>query len=238
MWFRSVIFTLGYVPIIFAVSVAGVVCGPFLPLKHRFLFPRAAFYGTAFWLRVTCGIDYRIEGLENLPATPCVVAANHQSAWETYILQTLIVPLTTVLKRELLWIPFFGWALALTRPIAINRSQRVGASKAVIKTGHDRLKSGISVLIFPEGTRVRPGVNVPFKRSAAVLAHQAGVDVLPVVHNAGEHWPARTILKKPGTITLKIGPLIGTTGKSADEIHELYTDWITRERASLQASRV
>ena len=233
MWFRSVLFTLGYVPIMLIVSVCGVIAGPFLPLKYRFFFPKIAFRANSFWLRLTCGIDYRIEGLENLPGTPCIVASNHQSAWETYALQTLIVPLCTVLKRELLWIPFFGWALAFTRPIAINRSQRVGASKAVIKTGLARLKAGVSVLIFPEGTRVKPGANVPFKRSAAVLAHQSGLPVLPVAHNAGSSWPARTILKKPGRITLKIGPPIEPQGKSADEIHAAYTEWIRQAAQSL-----
>ena len=233
MWFRSVLFVIGYALIMFCVSFSGSILGAFLPLKARFFFPKAAFYGTAFWLRVTCGVKHEIIGRENLPAEACVVASNHQSAWETYALQTLFAPVCTVLKRELLWIPFFGWSLALTRPIAINRSQKIGASKKVIKTGILRLHSRISVLIFPEGTRVKAGANAPFKKSAALLAHSAGASVLPIAHNAGLCWAAHEFLKRRGTITLKIGKPISVVGKTVDQVHEELEKWVSAEMRGL-----
>ncbi|GHV06759.1 1-acyl-sn-glycerol-3-phosphate acyltransferase [Campylobacterota bacterium] len=234
MRFRSFLFLLGYIPIMLCVSLSGSLLGVFLPMKARFWFPKAAFYAIAFCLQITCNIRWRLEGRENLPREGTfVVAANHQCAWETYALQTLIVPLCTVLKRELLWIPIFGWALAFLRPIAIDRASAIKATKKVLKTGADRLHNGISVLIFPEGTRAPIGVEREFKRSAAHLAKEAGVPVVPIAHNAGECWQHQTLLKRSGTIVISVGEPIATEGRSIEEIHALYTSWIKAEMKNL-----
>ncbi|MDR0665412.1 MAG: 1-acyl-sn-glycerol-3-phosphate acyltransferase [Helicobacteraceae bacterium] len=237
MYFRSFLFAAGYFLIVFSITATGALLGIFIPYKARFFVPIGVFRCSSFWLRVTCGVKYRFEGLENIPKDRAVVVvANHQSAWETYALQTLIVPICTILKRELLWIPFFGWSLAFLRPIAIDRSSAVGASKRVLKVGAQKLRAGSSVLIFPEGTRVALGDRVEFKRSAAILAKQTGAAALPIAHNAGACWPARKFLKRSGTIALRIGKPIETEGKSADQIHQEYERWIRNQMEELSAT--
>ncbi|MDR2639495.1 MAG: 1-acyl-sn-glycerol-3-phosphate acyltransferase [Helicobacteraceae bacterium] len=230
MRFRSFLFTVGYVLIVFFITFAGSVAGRFIPYKARFFVPKGVFAGAAFWLRVTCGVKYRIEGAENIPQNRAFVAvSNHQSSWETFALHTFIAPACTVLKRELLWIPFFGWSVAFLYPIAIDRSNAINAYKKVLKTGAERLKNGINIIIFPEGTRVKIGEVKEFKKSAAVLAKQAGVAIVPIAHNSGVCWPAREFLKHSGTIVMRIGKPIETEGKTPDQIHNEYTEWIRKE---------
>ncbi|MDR0747670.1 MAG: 1-acyl-sn-glycerol-3-phosphate acyltransferase [Helicobacteraceae bacterium] len=236
MAFRSIIFAPLYVITVIITTGIGGALGCFLSQKQRFFFPRITFHVTSFWLRIICGITYRVEGLENIPDYPCVIASNHQSAWETYALQVFISPLCTVLKRELLFIPFFGWSLAYMKPIAIDRSNAIAASKKVLKVGKSRLADGISVLVFPEGTRTKAGVDAEFKRTAAALAHNAKVPILPIAHNSGKFWPARTIWKQKGVIVMKIGKPIDTSGKTAEAIHNIYSEWIKREKSALESA--
>ncbi len=232
-WIRSLLFVPGYVVIIFVVSVLGLLIGPFLSFERRFWVPRLTFRLVSFWLRVCCNIRYEITGVENLPKTPCVLVSNHQSDWETYALQSLGLGLCTVLKRELLWIPLFGWALALLEPIAINRGRSVPASRSVISQGKKRLAAGRSVLLFPEGTRVLPGQKVPYRRSGALLAHAAGVPLVPIAHNAGEHWPGKRFMKTPGVIKMVIGEPIDTSDKKSEAIHQMSMEWIQKRHAAL-----
>ena len=181
-----------------------------------------------YLFRVVVGVKIEVIGRENLPAKnqPVVLAANHQSEWETYLLQVLKTPISTVLKQELLSIPFFGWGLKMVQPIAIDRSKRAGALKQILKQGKERIRAGRSVLIFPEGTRTIPGKERDFNKGAAMLAASAKTPILPVVHNAGHVWPGRTWRRYPGTITVVIGSLIDVEGKDTNQIHEEMETWM------------
>jgi 1-acyl-sn-glycerol-3-phosphate acyltransferase len=219
--------------IIFIASVLGLITGPFLSMQRRFWVPRLTFRLLSIWLRICCNIRFEIQGRENLPKAPCVLVSNHQSDWETYALQSLGLPLCTVLKRELLWIPLFGWALALLRPISIDRGRSVLASRSVMTQGKKRLEKGHAVLLFPEGTRVAPDRKMPFRSSGARLAHAAGVPLVPIVHNAGRFWPGKQLRKKAGVIRLVIGPPIDTADKSSDAVHAQTLEWIEKTRTIL-----
>ena len=172
-------------------------------------------------LRHVCRLDYQIEGRGNLPPGPAIVFSKHQSAWETLAYQVILPPLTWVLKRELLWIPLFGWGLAMLRPIAIKRGTGRRAVDQVVKQGTDRLADGLWVLIFPEGTRLPPRTRRKYKQGGAILAAESGYPVVPIAHNAGSFWPRRGFVKRPGVIRVAIGPVIERRGRSAAEITKL-----------------
>jgi 1-acyl-sn-glycerol-3-phosphate acyltransferase len=179
------------------------------------------------WLaRVILGIRFRVEGLEHLPAQPSVVLSKHQSAWETIAFQQIFPPLSFVLKKSLLHIPFFGWGLALFSPIAIDRAAGREAMKQVESQGKERLRAGFWVLVFPEGTRVAPGEKGNYQVGGAWLASKAGVPVVPVAHNAGRCWPKNAFVKRPGEITVRIGPPIPTAGRKATQVLAETEAWI------------
>lgn len=179
-------------------------------------------------LRWLCNIDYRVTGQEHLRGGQGqIVVSNHQSTWETIALGTLLpVPQTWVMKRELLRIPFFGWALGLFRPIAIDRSAKREAMRQLLDVGSERLALGHSVVIFPEGTRVVPGSLKRFGLGGAMLAARTQMPVVPIAHNAGCFWGRNQWRKRPGTIDVVIGPPIETQGLSATAINALAEDWI------------
>jgi 1-acyl-sn-glycerol-3-phosphate acyltransferase len=172
------------------------------------------------------GIRYRIIGAENMPAGPAVVLSKHQSAWETIALQQIFPPLCYVLKRELLRVPFFGWALARIPGIAIDRNAGKDALAQVVEQGRKRLKEGLWVVVFPEGTRTAPGVVRRYKPGGAILAKRAGVPVVPVAHNAGRYWPKNGFLKYPGEIVVRIGTPISTDGRKAVQVLAETESWI------------
>ncbi|WP_242521561.1 1-acyl-sn-glycerol-3-phosphate acyltransferase [Motiliproteus sp. SC1-56] len=208
-------------------SVLSLLVSPFLPFPARFRFVCSVNRLSLWWLRLVCGIRYEVIGREHLPSGgPFVILANHQSEWETLFLQLLISPQCTVLKKELLRIPFFGWALALLKPIAIDRSQRARAMKQILQQGKARLAEGIPVLIFPQGTRVPAGEVGKFNKGGAMLACSAEVPIVTIVHNAGEHWPSGRFPKTPGTIQVRVGPVIDTQGRKVDEVHQETTRWL------------
>ncbi len=187
-----------------------------------------------FMLRKLCRLDYQVVGLENLPDRPCVVLMKHSSAWET-IAQIRIFPRQTwVLKQELLWLPFFGWALKVLRPIAIDRRGGRFAVQQVVREGSERLGEGLWVVIFPEGTRMPAGQTRRYGLGGALLAVENGVPVIPVAHDAGDFWPRRGWWKKPGTVRLVIGPAIHTQGRDPREINELAQAWIEGKVAELR----
>ncbi len=224
---RSTVFYLGYASSIIIWATLSMVVGPFLPFRARYVF--VIKWWTRFainWLRLTCGIDYRIEGTENIPDEACVILSKHQSQWETFFLQTLFVPQCTLIKKELLSLPFFGWAFRLVRPIAIDRTNRKTALLTLIKQGRERLAEGIWVLVFPEGTRVFPGHRKNYLRGGAALACSVGVPVLPVTHNAGLFWPPHRFLKYPGTVQVIIGPLVPTTDRTPEQVLGEVHSWI------------
>tara|TARA_B110000438_G_scaffold277683_1_gene300538 strand:- start:1065 stop:1772 length:708 start_codon:yes stop_codon:yes gene_type:complete len=205
IYLRSGIFYIGYLGSGVLASLVACTIGPFLPLKNRLkifsLWPRF----TNWFLSLTCGIEVIIEGRDNLPSEPCVIVSNHQGQWEAFSMQYLFYPLCTLLKRELLYIPLWGWAMRLLKPIAINRGRPREALKKALEEGGDRLDRGLFVLFFPEGTRVKAGQINKYSRSSFELALRSNVPVLPIVHNSGDCWPAHKFLKYPGKIFLTIG---------------------------------
>lgn len=184
-----------------------------------------------------CGIRYRVQGLGSLPAEPCIVLCKHQSAWETLVLQVLLPPQVWVLKRELLRVPFFGWGLAMTSPIAIDRGAGRQALKQMLQQGRDRLARGFWIVIFPEGTRVAPGLRGEYHVGGPWLATQTGAKVVPVAHNAGTVWPRNAFVKRPGTITVSFGPVIDPAGMKPEALRQQVEAWIEAEVARLGSAR-
>ena len=182
-----------------------------------------------FLARFICGVRYCVLGTENIPKEPAIVLSKHQSAWETLAFQQIFPPQVWVLKKELLHIPFFGWGLAMTSPIAINRSQGKAALKQIIRQGRDRLQKGLWIIIFPEGTRIDPGKKGRYGIGGAWLATNTGVSVVPVAHNAGVLWGKNSFIKFPGTITVSIGEPIDPAGMDANELNNKVEEWIELE---------
>jgi 1-acyl-sn-glycerol-3-phosphate acyltransferase len=179
-----------------------------------------------YLLKVLCRLDYVVSGQENIPEQNTVVLLKHSSAWETLVEMKIFPTQTWVIKRELMWAPFIGWALLALNPIAINRRAGSTAVDQVITTGTNRLQAGLWVMIFPEGTRVRPGETRRYGVSGALLAQANDRPVVPVAHNAGHYWPRRGWLKRPGTIRVVIGPPIATADRSARDINLQAQNWI------------
>jgi 1-acyl-sn-glycerol-3-phosphate acyltransferase len=225
---RSLIFMVLQVVLTTLFSTFALLTFPFTPLtRYRLI---SSYARTMIWLlKVVCGIRYEVRGIENIPAEPCVVLCKHQSAWETLALQFIFPPQAWVLKRELLWIPFFGWGLAMTSPIAINRSDGKGAVKQLLKQGKQRLAQGFCVVVFPEGTRIPFGQRGKYKIGGALLAASSGALAVPVAHNAGRLWGRNSFIKRPGLVTMSIGQPIVTSGIKADEINARAETWIENE---------
>jgi 1-acyl-sn-glycerol-3-phosphate acyltransferase len=182
-------------------------------------------------LHVTCGLKYSIEGIENIPEDGFIVMSKHSSTWETIAIQWFFRPMVWVVKRELTWIPFFGWALKAMNVIALDRGTGRKAISQLIRESKDRMDQGRILMMFPEGTRVLPMQSKPFKLGGAIVSKRTGYAVLPVAHNAGEFWPRHSWIKWPGTIRVVIGPPVEPEGKKADTIIAEVGDWITRECA-------
>lgn len=188
-----------------------------------------------WWLRVTCNVRHEISGMENIPDTPCIILAKHQSTWETFAFQAIFPTQVYVLKRELLWIPIFGWGLAMTSPIAINRASGREALKQLVSKGQARLAQGLWVVIFPEGTRMRPHQQGKYHIGGAWLACQTKTPVLPVAHNAGQCWP-KGFIKQAGVIKLHIGPAIATADLKADALNLKVEQWIEAQMQVINAA--
>jgi 1-acyl-sn-glycerol-3-phosphate acyltransferase len=188
-----------------------------------------------WWLRVTCNVRHEISGMENIPDTPCIILAKHQSTWETFAFQAIFPTQVYVLKRELLWIPIFGWGLAMTSPIAINRASGREALKQLVSKGQARLAQGLWVVIFPEGTRMRPHQQGKYHIGGAWLACQTKTPVLPVAHNAGHCWP-KGFIKQAGVIKLHIGPAIATADLKADALNLKVEQWIEAQMQVINAA--
>lgn len=212
---------------------------PFLSFRTRYRLVVQTWCRFAVWLAArVAGVRYRVVGQENIPNTPCVILAKHQSTWETFFLSAYFEPLSQVVKRELLWVPFFGWALALLKPIAIDRDNPKAALRQLASQGHKRLTEGAWVLVFPEGTRIPVGETGKFSRGGSSLAISTGLPVLPIAHNAGRFWPKQGWAKYPGTIEVVIGaPMHGSEGgsRAAAELTQRAETWINAEVARLDA---
>ena len=236
IWLRSTLFALCQVVITPLFSILSLLTFPFKPVtRYRIISQWAKF--NIFLVRVLCGIKFRVVGAENITDTPSIILSKHQSAWETMVFQVIFPPQVWVLKRELLRIPFFGWGLAMTSPIAIDRASGKEALKQIVSQGKDRLAQGFWVVVFPEGTRVKPGTKGKYGIGGAWLATHTGAPALPVAHNAGEFWGKNAFLKYPGTITVSIGKPIETSGIKASDLNQQVETWIEAEMENI-ASRI
>ncbi len=225
LWLRSFAFWSLFLVSVLVFAVLLLFTFP-LPHRARWGLLQVWVKLTLWWLKVTCKLSHEIQGLENLPDKPAVVLAKHQSTWETIALQQFIPMQVWVAKSELMWIPFFGWGLWLMKCIAIKRGTGRAAVEQLVNKGSARLKEGLWVVMFPEGTRVPPGKRGRYRIGGAVLGERSGFPVVPVAHNAGEYWPRRSFIKAPGVIQVRIGPPIVSDGKSAQEILEETSSWI------------
>ncbi len=225
---RSTVYTLLKIiitPLYFLIVLAAFP----LPPLSRYRITSGWAHLMLYLLRVICGIDYRVIGAEQIPRTPSIILSKHQSAWETLAFQQIFPPQVWVLKKELLRVPFFGWGLAMTSPIAIDRNSGKAALKQIVEQGKDRLKKGFWIVIFPEGTRIAPGQKGKYRIGGAWLATHTGVPVVPVAHNAGEYWGKNALVKLPGTITVSIGAPIDPTGMEPDDLNSKVESWIEAE---------
>tara|TARA_B110000444_G_C18846450_1_gene602351 strand:+ start:3470 stop:3979 length:510 start_codon:yes stop_codon:yes gene_type:complete len=168
-----------------------------------------------------------------LPKTPAIIFANHQSSWETILFYKLIFPVSPILKKELIKIPFWGWSMRLLKPIAIDRSNPREAARSLLVQGVDRIQSGNSIFVFPEGRRSKFGSVKRFSRGGAKLAIAANTGIIPIAHNAGYCWPAHEFIKRPGLVTVVIGKQVEIGGREASELTADIEDWIRKEVAKL-----
>ncbi len=236
-WLRALVYQIFLVATVVPYAIACILWLP-LPLRWRYPlttgWPRMAIWAA----KAILGIRWQVKGWENLPDGPAVVLSKHQSAWETmFFAAHLPRDVCFVYKRELHRIPFFGWGLAQLRMIPIDRSKGRDAVEQVIRVGRLRLEEGRWPLLFPEGTRIAPGKAGRYKMGGVLLAKSAGVPIIPIAHNAGECWPRRAFLKKPGMVTVSIGPLISTEGRTAPEINNAVEKWIEGEMRVLNPER-
>jgi 1-acyl-sn-glycerol-3-phosphate acyltransferase len=218
LWLRSLCFNVGWYVGSVVIAVAGA---PVLLLPRRAVIAWARVWiaFVLWWLRVTCRLDHRLVGLENLPAGPAIIACKHQSSWETLSFTLLFDDIAIVLKRELLLIPIVGWAMARAGNIAVSRGEGASALRGVVQQAKAAAARGCSIVIFPEGTRVAPGDRKPYHIGVAALYRQLGLPVVPVALNSGVFWGRRKFVKRPGTITMEVLPSI-PPGLGRDEFME------------------
>ena len=178
-----------------------------------------------------CGIDWVVDGYDNIPDQPFVIMANHQGPWESLFLQTLMLPTSSIIKKEILFIPFFGWAISRLKPIPINRREKHTSMKKIISIGGERIKNGYAVLIFPEGTRRNPKDGIgKFGNGGSVLAVNTGVPVVPICHNSGMYWKNKSFKKVAGKISVVIGePISGTDAKEITKQAQIWVDKTYKE---------
>ena len=222
---RSLLFWIGFLvsTIVFGLLILIFF---FTPSDIRLKIARLWSYTNNFLLKVFCGIDFKVEGQENLQIKNAIILSKHQSTWETLALHSFTPLVRWVFKRELMFIPIFGWALALTDPIGLDRGAGSAAIKQLITKGKKKLDDGKWLVMFPEGTRTSPGKTHKYKIGGALLAEKTGYPVIPIAHNAGEFWPKHSFIKWPGTISVVIGPVIQSKGRLANDINQDVFDWI------------
>ena len=229
---RSLLFQVYFFTSITVASTL-IALAAWLPFSMRFAVARN--WGRSMlWVgRWLCGLRYQIEGMENIPDQPSVIFIKHSTVFETYAQLAVFPGQVWVVKRELKWIPLFGWGLAAMRPIAINRSAGRAAVTQVIEQGKRRLADGIWVTVFPEGTRMPPGQTRKYGVSGAALAKEAGVKIVPVAHNAGDLWARRGVAKYPGLVRFVIGPPIDASTQEPKDTNLIVQEWIERTMAEI-----
>lgn len=229
---RSTLFAVFQVVITPVFAVIALLTFPFSRLtRYRIITTWSRLIVAA--AEVICGVRYRVIGAENIPREPCVILAKHQSAWETLAWQVIFPPQVWVMKREVLWIPCFGWGVAMLWPIAIDRGGGGKALRQLAIQGRQRLAGGFCIVIFPEGTRVAPGSRGTYHPGGAWIAVQTGTPVLPVAHNAGTCWGKNAFIKRPGLITVSVGKPLSPAGLSPAQLNGQVEDWIESEMLKL-----
>jgi 1-acyl-sn-glycerol-3-phosphate acyltransferase len=238
IFIRSLIFFLFFILSTLSFAGFGFILCWFMPVKQRFIVDTTWSRLNLWALKIICGLSYRIEGEENLKKQPCIILSNHQSAWETIALASLVDrPKVWVLKRELIYIPIFGWVMYHFKPIAIDRKAGRKAVRQIVEQGTQRLKEGFSVIIFPEGTRIAPEEKKRFGIGGAMLAEHSGFPVIPIAHNAGVFWKRRGIIKYPGVIDVRVGPILEFQNRKAVAINKQVEAWIDQTKATLPLYR-
>ena len=227
LFLRSLLFYIGQIISTILIAPVGVIAFPLDFKKRYYLITRWAVFNL-WWLKICCNVTYEILGKENIPKKPCIVMCKHQSAFETLALQRIFIPQVWILKKELLQIPIYGWGLASMQPIAINRDSSIKSFKQIADQGCELLEKGYWVIIFPEGTRVAPNKKKKYLPGGGMLAEKSGARIVPVAHNAGRLWPRNSMIKKPGLITIKIGPVMESKNKTAKEITNNVENWIEK----------
>ena len=232
LWLRSLAFWVVFPISLVLFAILLMLAAPF-SLKTRWALLQIWVQFILWWLRVSCNLTHEIQGEENIPADAGIVFSKHQSTWETIALQQIFPLQVWVAKRELMWIPFFGWGLWLMQCIHIKRGSGKAAINQLITQGKARMEEGIWVVIFPEGTRVAAGSPGRYRIGGAALAEHSGRDIVPVAHNAGEYWPRRSFIKRPGVIQVRIGAPISPEGKTAQQLLDEASGWIEARMAEI-----
>jgi len=236
---RSLLFVLWLVITVVPWATVVVLASPFAG-STRLYWMCVGWLRTAIWgCRVICGVRATVRGLENVPTAAdtkgaVLLASKHQSTWETFALPTLMPhPLAYVFKRELLYIPFFGWAMGRLDMIHIDRSKRAEAWAKVAEQGRRLFSQGVWVIMFPEGTRTPRGSQGPYKTGASRLAVVAGVPIVPIAVSSARCWPRKSFRIRPGVITVSIGAPIASTGRDPEELMREVEAWIETEMRRL-----
>ena len=237
LWIRSSLYAAFLMVTVIPYALICVLCAP-LPLHWRFRIT-IGWPAMGIWAAKTiCGIRWQVKGWENLPDGPAIVLSKHQSAWETmFLISHLPREVCFVYKRELHRVPFFGWGLALLRMIPVDRAKGRDAFEQVVKVGQQRLDEGRWPILFPEGTRIPPGKVGRYKVGGALLATRTGAPVIPIAVNAGECWPRNAFIKRPGLVTVSVGPLIASEGLTPEQLNTRVQDWIETEMRVLNPER-
>ena len=232
IWLRSLAFWIVFPISILIFATLLMLAAPFT-LKVRWSLLQYWVHFILWWLKVTCKLTHQVQGREHITDEPGIVFAKHQSTWETIALQEIFPLQVWVAKRELMWIPFFGWGLALMKCIHIKRGAGRAAIKQLVTQGRARLEDGNWIVIFPEGTRIPAGQKSRYRIGGAILAEETGYPIVPVAHNAGEYWPRRSFIKRPGVIQVRIGAPISPQGKTAQQILDQASAWIEAQMTEI-----
>lgn len=232
MLFRALFFYIGLAVATVIMCTILFIIYP-LPFAVRYYVATRWAVFVLWWLKITCRLKHSVHGLENIPASASIIMSKHQSAWEAIALQLIFPRQTWVLKRELFWVPIYGWALASLHPIAIDRRSVREALREVVKRGCERLAEDTWVVLFPESTRLAPGQTKKYQSGGAMVAEKSGALIVPVAHNAGCFWPRNSFTKKPGTVQVVIGPPIDPKGKTVAMIMDEVKNWIEDTVATL-----
>lgn len=230
LWMTVTVIPWGILMLLLSIAVRG----------ERLYWPTMRWLRMAMWgARVICGVQPRVQGLDNLPTAAqkrqaVVLASKHQSTWETFFYPTLMPhPLAYVFKRELLHVPFFGWAMGRLDMIHIDRSKRAEAWAKVAEQGRRLAAQGIWVIMFPEGTRTPRGGQGAYKSGAARLAISTGVPIVPIAATSARCWPRKSFLVRPGVVDVSIGPPIDSAGRQPEELMREVEAWIEVEMRRL-----